>query len=430
MTYFARFPLLAYASNNLSTTNIVSDVLKRVVVDQKTKENLVIFDEYDVQDGDTPELVSFKFYETTQYHWVVLLVNDILDPRYDWPLTDEQLYTYTENKYGSANVNATHHYVVSENSDVTVDPTQINVVKRFQNFPENVNILFNYASNGTSTADLTEAEQAFVHFLQQPSSKPLPSTGILTRADITHDFAVTSTDALAAQRINLSRESAPDPDGPGPLTAIESYNQHLVYYAIKPIVESGNVELLPYLTSTTTPVSNTTWSLSTFYSDGTYYAINSAWAVTISEINGGTSNPTHPPLFSFLKEPVQYYYLNGDLTGSTRLSGIHYGSANTDAAVALTSANGTMTTGHVHYSNVINLLTQLSSNATIQPILTTTPRESSILANITLHPYANAYPVTNIAYESQQNESKRRIRILRAQYLSAFVNEFERLVNV
>jgi hypothetical protein len=143
MSYFSRFPLLRYTSNN--TVTIASDVLKRVAVNQKTKENLVLFDEYDIQEGESPETVSFKFYETVDYHWVVLIVNDILDPRYGWPLKSDELYEYTAAKYGEGNVNAIHHYTISETNDIVVDPTQEIIVKTQSNGNVITSIEFPYA---------------------------------------------------------------------------------------------------------------------------------------------------------------------------------------------------------------------------------------------------------------------------------------------
>lgn len=425
MSYFSRFPLLRYTSNN--TVTITSDVLKRVAVNQKTKENLVLFDEYDIQEGETPETVSYKFYETTDYHWVILIVNDILDPRYGWPLKGDELYEYTAAKYGSGNVNAVHHYTISETNDIIVDPTQPVTTKSLylgsNNFPSNIDVLFNYASNGSSTASLTSYEKELVNFLQQSSTKPLPGTGVLYRADIDHSFdnptrfGATILDALSALKIASSQEAGSDPDGPGPLPVQESFNQHIVYYGIKPIVDSGNTTLLSYLTSTATAPTSTVGLVSTYYSGGLYYSITSTWSSTLlSMASGSVSNP---PLYSFLSQPAQSYYLNGDITGTTRLSGIQYGGANTDAKIALTYQQGNLASSHPHYGNVVALLANLVNNSSI----------NVALESVT-YPYANAFEVTNIAHETNINESKRRIRILKAEYLSAFVTEFERLINV
>ena len=49
--------------------------LKLVNVD---KQNILNFDYYDIQDGDTPETIAFKYYNNTEYHWTILIANDII----------------------------------------------------------------------------------------------------------------------------------------------------------------------------------------------------------------------------------------------------------------------------------------------------------------------------------------------------------------
>ena len=41
---------------------------------------------YLVNDGETPEMISYKVYENSQYHWVILHINNIINPRTEWPL--------------------------------------------------------------------------------------------------------------------------------------------------------------------------------------------------------------------------------------------------------------------------------------------------------------------------------------------------------
>ena len=45
-------------------------------------------------------------------HWLICYTNgiNILHPLYDWPMTQYDLKKFTEKKYGSANINAIHHY--------------------------------------------------------------------------------------------------------------------------------------------------------------------------------------------------------------------------------------------------------------------------------------------------------------------------------
>lgn len=115
--YFQSFPLTYYSLyDDLSNVKIVTNITSRVKLSDEVKNNLSMFDEYDIRDGDTPEIVADRFYNNPQLHWVVLLVNEILDARFDWPLTTENLKKYCEGKY--TNINAIHHYEDTDSRQV------------------------------------------------------------------------------------------------------------------------------------------------------------------------------------------------------------------------------------------------------------------------------------------------------------------------
>lgn len=128
MTYFTKFPRLAHTIDTGTTFKIVSDILRRISVNKEVRENYSMIEEYQVKDGETPETVSFKFYNDAQYHWVILLINDIIDPRYDWPLTETQLFDYVNTKY-SGNISGVKYFTISSEDDTVVEPTQIKISK-------------------------------------------------------------------------------------------------------------------------------------------------------------------------------------------------------------------------------------------------------------------------------------------------------------
>lgn len=110
--YFNNFPYTYYTLDDGATVQIVKNITLRVVLDQIIKTNYGMYYEYDIRDGETPEIVSYKLYNTTNLHWLVLHMNDIVDPRFEWPLSNYDLIQYVEGKY--ANPSATHHYVNSD----------------------------------------------------------------------------------------------------------------------------------------------------------------------------------------------------------------------------------------------------------------------------------------------------------------------------
>ena len=108
--FFSKFPLLAYTLDNTSTYQLVPDILRRVKFSDQLKNNDAFFDKYDVRDGETPEILADKFYGDSNFHWIILMANDIIDPRFDWPMNFNMLNEYCKGKYGENEVYRVHHY--------------------------------------------------------------------------------------------------------------------------------------------------------------------------------------------------------------------------------------------------------------------------------------------------------------------------------
>jgi hypothetical protein len=109
--FFEKFPLLPYTLDNKKTYQLVPDILRRIKLSAEITQSGTFFDQYDVKDGETPEIVANYWYGDPNLHWVILMSNDIIDPRFDWPLSYYNLVEYCKGKYGEENINKLHHYV-------------------------------------------------------------------------------------------------------------------------------------------------------------------------------------------------------------------------------------------------------------------------------------------------------------------------------
>ena len=108
--YFEAMPLTLYSlEDDRSNVKLVTNITTRIKIDDQVKNQYGLYDEYDVRDGETPELVAEKFYNNSQLHWIILHYNDIIDPRFDWVLETNNLVKYVTDKY--SNINGIHHYV-------------------------------------------------------------------------------------------------------------------------------------------------------------------------------------------------------------------------------------------------------------------------------------------------------------------------------
>lgn len=67
---------------------------------------------YTLRDGETPEIVAEKYYGTPEAHWLVMYANNVVDPQFDWLLSQDEFNNYITAKYGSISnaMSQVHHY--------------------------------------------------------------------------------------------------------------------------------------------------------------------------------------------------------------------------------------------------------------------------------------------------------------------------------
>lgn len=99
--YFEKFPRILYSLDNLASGQVVPDILRRIAAVDELKTNESYLDQYDIKDGETPEIIAEKIYGDPGLHWIILMINEIIDPRFDWPLTYDNLINNCIAKYGS-----------------------------------------------------------------------------------------------------------------------------------------------------------------------------------------------------------------------------------------------------------------------------------------------------------------------------------------
>ena len=117
--YFANFPLIPYDSVGNGEFKVVTNLLRRVAIRSKVRTNTMLFDTYDVREGETPEILADKLYGDSEYHWIILYCNNITDRYHQWPKNTNQFLAYINDKY--SNADATHHYEISQTSgDTTI----------------------------------------------------------------------------------------------------------------------------------------------------------------------------------------------------------------------------------------------------------------------------------------------------------------------
>lgn len=116
--FFKAMPRIGYKIDGKSVST--KDIFRRVGLDRQVNSRLAL-QSYYIKDGETPDIVANNIYGSSKYHWVILIVNDIVNPYEEWPKNQNEIFEYTEAKYGIGNATADHHYRLKSDTSIIVD---------------------------------------------------------------------------------------------------------------------------------------------------------------------------------------------------------------------------------------------------------------------------------------------------------------------
>lgn len=133
MQYFNTLPKLV-KTDDKGNSLLLTNILARANLLQNFLSSPAIYYEYDIQDGDTPEIIAHKYYGDVYRYWVVLFANQIMDPQWQWPMSGEVFKSYIDSKYTLATpavnpLTTVHHYEKQiDTLDVSTNITTTNKI--------------------------------------------------------------------------------------------------------------------------------------------------------------------------------------------------------------------------------------------------------------------------------------------------------------
>jgi len=121
--YFRQLPNLDYPSllndkTGSGDTVRVKNLFRRVKIREDFLQSLVVFNKYKIVGDDRPDNVAEKLYGNADLDWTVLLANNIIDIKNDWPMTEYDLNVYLNEKYTEDQLVKIHHYETIEFRDL------------------------------------------------------------------------------------------------------------------------------------------------------------------------------------------------------------------------------------------------------------------------------------------------------------------------
>jgi hypothetical protein len=93
--YFTNFPTINYQGKE------VRNITNRSKIRDDILSDPFIYLPYTISSGEKPETVAQLYYGSVDDTWLVLLANNMTDPYYDWPMSDDEFDQYFIDKYSS-----------------------------------------------------------------------------------------------------------------------------------------------------------------------------------------------------------------------------------------------------------------------------------------------------------------------------------------
>lgn len=133
--YFRNFNRIAYDINKNGESQFTTNIINRFRLLEILKEKTTLYTEYTVKESDRPDLIAEAFYGDPTLDWIIFLVNQTVNPQWDFPMNYQNFNRYLAAKYGSVEASTQvierYEHILQAKQvlvDDTVIPEQVVVV--------------------------------------------------------------------------------------------------------------------------------------------------------------------------------------------------------------------------------------------------------------------------------------------------------------
>jgi len=117
--YFSYIPFVKYDNKPIkypfseSDFTIAKNFFRRYKVNEDAFSYSVIFKKYSLKDGERLDTLANKAYGNPFYDWIIVLTNNMINPLFDVPLSENDLRKFCEKQYEDP-YSTVHHYETIE----------------------------------------------------------------------------------------------------------------------------------------------------------------------------------------------------------------------------------------------------------------------------------------------------------------------------
>ena len=115
--YFSNFPRILYDINGTNQTSPDYSIAVNLMVRQKLREavksEITIYYPYVIPESiKRPDVLAYQTYGDVKFTWTIFLLNQMLDPYWEWPMDSKTFQAHLAGKYGSVQESkiTVHHY--------------------------------------------------------------------------------------------------------------------------------------------------------------------------------------------------------------------------------------------------------------------------------------------------------------------------------
>ena len=216
--YFECFPKINYNGWNCV------DITRREKVLQSVMNNPMVFYPYDLQEGQRPDIIGYKYYNDSYYSWLVWLSNKTIDPVLDWYLDPDDFYKYIIQNYGS--LDYTQRKILKWRTNWDSDYSIISPsayaalgIGQVPYWTPKYDINFNVIGYTRSNTDIEVNTNLIVSIIPDSSSNTIPSSGDLVSFVLANNV-VGSGEVISSNNTNII------------LNNINGYYTRLVQYSV------------------------------------------------------------------------------------------------------------------------------------------------------------------------------------------------------
>ena len=178
MGFFRELPNVAYQTplkDKLTSDEYIltKNLFRSAKVLDWLENNITAFNKFIIEDDDRPDTIAKQLYGDSTLDYIVVITAGITNIRNQWPLSDQHLYEFAKDKYGTE-LNALHHYETFE----VIDEMERTIL------PPGLNVDQDFKIDGPGTKKSTTGSTPTWQILRPNGSKTATIKNELTVSDI------------------------------------------------------------------------------------------------------------------------------------------------------------------------------------------------------------------------------------------------------